>query len=43
MTYVFNQFGKLIGLAFAATELPPVAPVLVFDDRGRLMGSVFVV
>lgn len=41
MTHVFNQFGKLIGLAFEAAELPPVEPVLVFDDRGRLVGSAF--
>lgn len=42
MTYVFNEHGKLIGLAFHdAINAPAVRFVYVFDDKGRCIGRAF--
>lgn len=41
MTYVFDQFGRLIGVAFPAAPLEHGEPVHVFNDHGQLIGIAY--
>lgn len=40
MIYVFNKYGRLIGLAFHEKPAPPPAEKKFYDARGKLIASV---
>lgn len=42
MTYVFNEYGKLIGFVFDEGSQPLAKEIAhVFDDKGRCVGFAY--
>lgn len=42
MIYIFNQHGRLIGLAFVEQPAPQPTEQKFYDEHGRLIASVIV-
>lgn len=42
MIHIFNEHGRLIGVAFRGEPTPPPIERQFFDERGRLIASVIV-
>jgi hypothetical protein len=40
MIYIFNRYGRMIGLAFHQRPVPAPAEKKFYDARGKLIASV---